>query len=1283
MSSVPAIIQPDPEVYAHRGRKAHHHLPPAAPDNQPSTTSSLPSHQYPDISDADLQRFFEAPRGENFTRGLDRLQASLEERYAQYRQGALQNPAVASIIGGAADPANPTEDGVTPVDHGDHRGLTFFRDNPDHIPCSFNADAFDDPAAHIEHVRDEFSHVTNSVVIAPSDTRSVRHSYVTSAGNPSAILCYGVTPSGSSLSQNDVSSDSTSSGAPDDSSTPAGSVAVQNVPNGNNPGQQLVLFDMRKGNCYLTRCGRLSVFYFRCKNCNAGRETFYGLPGLLVETSPGSYDVNPVFSSDFFRHVFFHPSSVSPDFGASSRKSSLHTCGGLSPQEAAELTYRTLIDAEVQRNGANTTSVVVKTLFEKVQREYPGYKRQRAKAFYATQLAQKKFRFKKMLEDADDEQDERCPLLSRRLCNLPYQAGMNLSGKRFAAHQDNRCLILLDWALIERLPKRTFHRIMLDGTFFVAGSFYQCVTILMSCVDDIHGEKLLHIGGIYMLTKNSLDYEHAFSVFWDLIKPEMRLLCTHCLLQCDAEGALYSGFESALSSKNVQVSTFLCSIHCERNLFRNLKNMFGNKAAAPIRLVCWVLKNAQLMREDLTNGLLLYFYSVVARTPLFGRRLARFIKNFAMRVLRHKWGKRWHLWPLIQLQKCSGIPLSLHTNPAESIHSALNWTYVKRHGRRQLSFRKDVEIYNNFMNDNGREYMEGKFVEPWCDPEHHEANVLHMRQVIDLCDKIPIVPEHEPLPTEHFLDIMEFMLNTYKMRECKRFAAIAARRLRRERLAQLMADSHGLDAGLVAAVSNDDPIYSDDEMEDNAVDGALPDEDIRIPTDSNATFVAPVAEETDADALLTEDHYRDDADGWNLQQIPIPTASNNLDSQFRHSVSEIDLATNASGNIGASIIPSSSVCNISPPPPQRVAESVTSHGRISPRDSSGLHSDHCHISPPLCPVAAAASVTPEPRSNNEPMPSSGGAVFAEGAAITTPQSPIRQSCHGSNMTPVSVSPSMPVATSAPAIVSTSNPVQQSLSQLSDTMDDLHLDASSAQHQAAPDSNPPSLPGPSSMSNLPDVAFSQVPSASADGRVGPARFMVEALSLNCVRLNKLLQTARNDDTIRLSAEENPDVLNVTFVRNDNNNAYFEIKLMDLDIDQHTIIDKDYSTTVTMSSVDFQAAIKTLANFGDELKIAVSTSNIAFQSRGYLGSGEFVFSMASSDAKDRLSRLTIDTLSLVELTFAMRYFPIFTKAVCLSKDATLQLGVDVPLSLHYNIQNFGHIKFFLPPKVEDDD
>ena len=83
----------------------------------------------------------------------------------------------------------------------------------------------------------------------------------------------------------------------------------------------------------------------------------------------------------------------------------------------------------------------MRTLYEKVQRDYPGFRRQRSKAFYATQLAQKKFRFKKMLEDADDEQDERCPLLSRRLCNLPYQAGMNLGGKRFAAYQDNRCLI--------------------------------------------------------------------------------------------------------------------------------------------------------------------------------------------------------------------------------------------------------------------------------------------------------------------------------------------------------------------------------------------------------------------------------------------------------------------------------------------------------------------------------------------------------------------------------------------------------------------------------------------------------------------------------------------------------------------------------------------------------------------------------------------------------------------------------------------------------------------------
>ena len=73
----------------------------------------------------------------------------------------------------------------------------------------------------------------------------------------------------------------------------------------------------------------------------------------------------------------------------------------------------------------------------------------------------------------------------------------------------------------------------------------------------------------------------------------------------------------------------------------------------------------------------------------------------------------------------------------------------------------------------------------------------------------------------------------------------------------------------------------------------------------------------------------------------------------------------------------------------------------------------------------------------------------------------------------------------------------------------------------------------------------------------------------------------------------------------------------------------------------------------------------------------------------------------LTFALRYLNFFTKATPLSSSVRLSLKTDQPLGewshdlicasrdhvhntvVEYRIEEFGHIRYYLAPKVEDDD
>ncbi|XP_032207242.1 proliferating cell nuclear antigen isoform X2 [Lontra canadensis] len=65
------------------------------------------------------------------------------------------------------------------------------------------------------------------------------------------------------------------------------------------------------------------------------------------------------------------------------------------------------------------------------------------------------------------------------------------------------------------------------------------------------------------------------------------------------------------------------------------------------------------------------------------------------------------------------------------------------------------------------------------------------------------------------------------------------------------------------------------------------------------------------------------------------------------------------------------------------------------------------------------------------------------------------------------------------------------------------------------------------------------------------------------------------------------------------------------------------------------------------------------------------------------VTIEMNEPVQLTFALRYLNFFTKATPLSPTVTLSMSADVPLVVEYKIADMGHLKYYLAPKIEDEE
>merc|ERR1711907_554836 len=144
----------------------------------------------------------------------------------------------------------------------------------------------------------------------------------------------------------------------------------------------------------------------------------------------------------------------------------------------------------------------------------------------------------------------------------------------------------------------------------------------------------------------------------------------------------------------------------------------------------------------------------------------------------------------------------------------------------------------------------------------------------------------------------------------------------------------------------------------------------------------------------------------------------------------------------------------------------------------------------------------------------------------------------------------------------------------------------------------------------------------------------------------------------------------------------LKLMDIDSEHLGIPDTDYKAQIKMPSAEFQRICRDLTVLGDTVTIAVTKEGVKFSVQGELGNGNMTLRPNNSvDAKEE-EGVSIEMEEPVSLNFALRYLNFFAKASPLSPTVILSLSKDVPLVVEYRMEEMGHIRFYLAPKIEDE-
>ncbi|KAL8093564.1 proliferating cell nuclear antigen-like [Apium graveolens] len=193
----------------------------------------------------------------------------------------------------------------------------------------------------------------------------------------------------------------------------------------------------------------------------------------------------------------------------------------------------------------------------------------------------------------------------------------------------------------------------------------------------------------------------------------------------------------------------------------------------------------------------------------------------------------------------------------------------------------------------------------------------------------------------------------------------------------------------------------------------------------------------------------------------------------------------------------------------------------------------------------------------------------------------------------------------------------------------------------------------------------------------------SMGMNLGNMAKMLKCAGNDDIVTIKADDGGDVITFMFESPTQDKiSDFEMKLMDIDSEHLGIPESEYEAIVRMPSAEFARICKDLSTIGDTVVISVTKEGVKFSTRGDIGTANIVCRQNTSVDKPEDATI-IEMQETVSLTFALRYMNSFAKATPLANQVTISLSSELPVVVEYKIAEMGYIRYYLAPKIEEDE
>jgi proliferating cell nuclear antigen len=177
-------------------------------------------------------------------------------------------------------------------------------------------------------------------------------------------------------------------------------------------------------------------------------------------------------------------------------------------------------------------------------------------------------------------------------------------------------------------------------------------------------------------------------------------------------------------------------------------------------------------------------------------------------------------------------------------------------------------------------------------------------------------------------------------------------------------------------------------------------------------------------------------------------------------------------------------------------------------------------------------------------------------------------------------------------------------------------------------------------------------------------------------NKILHICSENQGIRIHSETEDNLyIEYNSIEKGEFNKYFEMPLMDIDMDILDIPDTEYQVDIEMDSKKFKSLIDELANFNETLNITCDEAEIVLDSKSSDGSMKAVINI------DDIDLLVVEEGKHVEASFGIKYIAQMCQFYKLGSKCAIHISEDIPLLLKYEIADDCIMKFYLAPKIND--